>query len=75
MPKIHVSTELVADLLFGYANSAVSIDDAKYDANTRSFAFDISGPDVPEAEVVTGLCSVQTNRCGERLHTLEFKPA
>lgn len=72
MAKIRFTTELVEEMLFGYAEHAVRIVDARCN-DDGTFEFSIEGLDVPEATEVRGELTVRHNRARERFHTLVFK--
>lgn len=75
MAKIKVSTTLIEELLFGYSTAQVTVRGATFDPTRNVVEFDVVGADVPDVAEVRGEFTQQTNRRGERFHTLEFKAA
>ena len=73
MAKVMVAGEVVSEMLFGYANFRVDVNGGHYDHIRDVFVFDISGPDVPDADDVACDFSVNQNRRGERFHKQEFR--
>lgn len=74
MAKVKVSTALIEDLLFGYAEIPVRIESAVYDPLYETIEFSIAGPGVPDCERVRAEFTVRTNRAHEHFHTLTFRP-
>ena len=74
MSKVKVSKVLLEDLVFGFTEHVVNINNGWYDPNTECFVFDISGQDVPEnCNKLNVIVSEQVNRAGQRLITMKFE--
>jgi hypothetical protein len=73
MAHVKVCSELIAQLVFGYADNLVRITSlAGYDQDTGVLTFNIEGPDVPDAREVDCIITVQQNRAGDRLRHQTF---
>jgi len=69
MAKLRVTPELLVEALFGDTcpSPSVHIRGATFDAVRQVVIFDIDGPDVPSAEYVDAIFTVQRK-------TVKFKP-
>lgn len=73
MAKIHISAELLDNVLFGAAPHAVMAKSATIDEETGDLVLDIYGADVPDAESVAAVIAVEFNRRGDSLSRMTFE--
>lgn len=73
MAKIKVSAELISEMLFGFTEypTAVAGCDGMADGVV---IFEVEGLNVPNCDAVTADITIMTNRAGDRLRTLKFRP-
>lgn len=74
MAKVRVAPEVLAQALFGYADTDVEIVRAAYDSLRHVIELEIRGPDVPDVAEVSAIYTEQRNRAGQRFITLKFEP-
>lgn len=75
MAKIRFSLALLEQVIFGSTPHIVEIERVAFDPMRDEIEFEISGQDVPVAEELRGIFTVEQNRRGERLTRLHFEPA
>lgn len=73
MAKIRIGLPLIENLLFAYSPAPVRVSSVGVDPDGCPF-FTIAGADVPDVSEVTALCTVETNRAGQRLVKMIFEP-
>jgi hypothetical protein len=74
MAKVRFAAHVVSEMLFGWAEQPVAINNGEYDPLHDEFMFEISGLSVPDTDAeIKAIITQQTNRAGERFHTLRFE--
>lgn len=72
MAKVSVSMEMLAEIVFGFVDNPVDVVGVEVDEDRRTVRFDITGPDVPDAEEVRAVIETRQNRAGQRLNRMTF---
>lgn len=71
---VKVSSQFLAERLFGFSDSPVVVGRIEYDRLYETVTMEISGPDVPDCDQVRAVITLQQNRAGEKLYSVKFKP-
>lgn len=74
MAKLRIDPTVLENLIFGYAASDVRIVGAVETAEHGAIVMEIVGDDVPDSPEVRAICTLQSNRAGQRLLTMTFEP-
>jgi hypothetical protein len=76
MAKLLVDADFLAEMLFRWSKNPVKITAARWHEDWNVVTLEIEGQDLPHgASEVTSVVRVQTNRAGEKFHTMEFREA